>query len=232
MDNRVKDFFLFKESTSGLYYLCLRFVRFPFLIISRSDPRWHCFTQIQSRLERNESAKQNCRIVAFIRLCCLKHWLMIWLRSYKCSHHSSPEPIRKPQEWRHNSWEKTKSKTYFKTLVCSFVFEMRHPTNKFDERTMVDYNNLLITFQTTWSPQLCLAQWGNLLIIRLIDPDISIAMFVYNVNQVFVRLLYSGESTDQKTALATPSRPNISTPSMTTTSLIEEAQQKTRKKKL
>ena len=109
---------------------------------------------------------------------------------------------------------------------------MRHPTNKFDERTMVDYNNLLITFQTTWSPQLCLAQRGNLLIIRLIDPDISIAMFVFNVNQVFVRLLYSGESTDQKTALATPSRPNISTPSMTTTSLIEEAQQKTRKKKL
>ena len=54
--------------------------------------------------------------------------------------------------------EGAKRKTYLKTLVCSFVFEMRHPTNKFDERTMVDYNNLLITFQTTWSPQLCLAQ--------------------------------------------------------------------------
>ena len=124
MDNRVKDFFLFKESTSGLYYLCLRFVRFPFLIISRSDPRWHCFPQIQSRLERNESAKQNCRIVAFIRLCCLKHWLMIWLRSYKCSHHSSPEPIRKPQEWRHNSSEKTKSKTYkhISKHKCALLF--------------------------------------------------------------------------------------------------------------
>ena len=32
-----KDFFLSTESNSGLY-LCLRFVRFPFLIISRSDP--------------------------------------------------------------------------------------------------------------------------------------------------------------------------------------------------
>ena len=44
-----KDFFLFTESNSGLY-LCLRFVRFPFLIISRSEtPRWRYFPPIQSQ---------------------------------------------------------------------------------------------------------------------------------------------------------------------------------------
>ena len=44
-----KDFFLSTESNSGLY-LCLRFVRFPFLIISWSEtPRWRYFPPIQSQ---------------------------------------------------------------------------------------------------------------------------------------------------------------------------------------
>ena len=45
-----KDFLLFTlESNSGLY-LCLRFVRFPFLIISWSEtPRWRYFPPIQSQ---------------------------------------------------------------------------------------------------------------------------------------------------------------------------------------
>ena len=43
------SFYSLWSSNSGLY-LCLRFVRFPFLIIRRSEtPRWRCFPPIQSQ---------------------------------------------------------------------------------------------------------------------------------------------------------------------------------------